>query len=83
MASEGEVKFILGDTLPTYYDAAISIFSSASKPNSAKMKKAINSYTNSLIEMWEKAFTTETVNLTCRIMKESSQSFLRLCSHLN
>ena len=39
-----EVKFILGDVLPTYYDAAISIFSVASKPGTAKMKAVIRSY---------------------------------------
>ena len=39
-----EVKFILGDVLPTYYDAAISIFSVASKPGTAKIKAVIRSY---------------------------------------
>ena len=56
-----EVKFILGDVLPTYYDAAISIFSVASKPGTAKMKAVIRSYAFALIDMWEKSFTSKHV----------------------
>ena len=57
MATGGDIKFVLGDTLPMYYDATILIFSVAMKPNSSKMKETINSYTNSLIKIWEKSFT--------------------------
>ena len=39
----------------------ISIFSVAMKPNSLKMKETINSYANSLIEIWEKSFTSNYV----------------------
>ena len=45
---EVELKFLLGDVLPTYYEAAISIFSVAVKPSTSKMKKAINGYANFL-----------------------------------
>ena len=38
---EVEIKFVLGDKLPTYYEAAISIFSVASKPSTPNMTKAI------------------------------------------
>ena len=56
-----ELQFILGDVLPTYYEAAISIFSVAVKPSSSKMRKAINGYANSLIDMWERSFTSKHV----------------------
>ena len=56
-----EVKFVLGDLLPTYYDVAISIFSVASKPGTAKMKSVIRSYAFALIDMWEKSFTNRHV----------------------
>ena len=58
---ETEVKFVLGDVLPTYYEVAISIFSAASKPDSAKMKKMINAYAMSLLDMWERSFTAKHV----------------------
>ena len=50
------VIFILGDVLPTYYDVAISLFSVATKPGSAKMKETINKYAVALIGLWEKSF---------------------------
>ena len=51
-----ETLFVLGDTLPTYYDVAIAIFSVATKLNSTKMKETIKTYSKSLIDVWEKAF---------------------------
>ena len=57
----GEIIFVLGDILPTYYDVAISIFSVATKPNSAKMNDTINRYANALIEIWVKSFGTNHV----------------------
>ena len=57
----GEIIFVLGDVLPTYYDVAISIFSVATKPNSAKMNDTINRYANALIEIWVKSFGTNHV----------------------
>ena len=53
---ETTVIFVLGDVLPTYYDAAISIFSVATKPGSKKMKETINTYALALIAIWEKSF---------------------------
>ena len=37
-----KVAFVLGDKLPTYYDAAISIYIVATKPKSKKMVSTIN-----------------------------------------
>ena len=61
MEEEVQLKFVLGDVLPTYYDAAISIFSVAVKPSTPKMKQAINAYANSLIDIWERSFTNKHV----------------------
>ena len=47
MEAEVQLKFVLGDVLPTYYDAAISIFSVAVKPSTTKMKNTINQYATS------------------------------------
>ena len=58
---ETNAIFVLGDTLPTHYDVAISLFSVATKPGSAKMKDTINKYTNTLIEIWEKSFGSKHV----------------------
>ena len=51
-----DVKFVLGDTLPTYYDAAIAIFSVTRKINCAKMDNTLKNYADALINMWEKSF---------------------------
>ena len=48
--------FILDDQLPTYYNAALSIFTVASKPNTQKMSSAINSYSLALMNVWTKSF---------------------------
>ena len=40
---------------------AISIFSVASKPGTAKMKAVIRSYAYALIDIWEKSFTSKHV----------------------
>ena len=56
-----ELKFVLGDKLPTYYEAAISIFSVAAKPSSSKMKKTINAYAKCLIDIWENVFSSKHV----------------------
>ena len=40
---------------------AIAIFSLATKPGSAKMNAAINSYGKDLVEGWQKSFTKEHV----------------------
>ena len=53
--------FVLGDILPTYYDAAIAIFRIASKPDAPKMKETINSYAKALVDMWEQSFTSHHV----------------------
>ena len=55
-SKETEIIFVLGDALPTFYDVAITLFVVASKPGSAKMKQAIQSYSTKLIETWTKSF---------------------------
>ena len=61
MTEEVKIQFVLGDKLPTYYEAAISIFNVASKPSSPKMIKAVRSYATSLVEVWEKSFSSKHV----------------------
>ena len=51
-----KVVFVLGEKLPTYYDAAISIYMVATKPKSKKMVSTINSYTKALIDIWKRSF---------------------------
>ena len=51
-----KVVFVLGDKLPTYYDAIISIHMVATKPKSKKMISTINSYTKALIDIWKRSF---------------------------
>ena len=48
--------FVLGDKLPTYYNAAIEIFQVASKPKSKKMRVTINSYGCELRDIWKRSF---------------------------
>ena len=58
---EEDIVFILGDKLPTYYDAAIAIFSVCRKVNSAKMDAVIRKYADAVILMWEKSFSLKYV----------------------
>ena len=51
-----KVVFVLGDKLPSYYDAAISIYMVATKLKSKKMVSTINSYTKALIDIWKRTF---------------------------
>ena len=51
-----KVVFVLGEKLPTGYDAAISIYMVATKPKSKKMVSTINSYTKALIDIWKRSF---------------------------
>ena len=51
-----KVVFVLGDKLPSYYDAAISIYMVATKLKSKKMVSTINSYTEALIDIWKRTF---------------------------
>ena len=50
-----KIVFVLGDKLPTYYDAAMSIYMVATKPKSKKMVSSINSYTKALIDIWKRS----------------------------
>ena len=57
MSREEDTVFVLGDILPTYYDAAIAIFRIASKPGAPKMIETINSYAKALF-MWVQSLTS-------------------------
>ena len=51
--------------LPTRFEVAVSMFSLATKPGSAKMNTVINDYGKALVEVWQKAFTKKhVINLT-------------------
>ena len=56
-----KIIFSLGDKLPTSYDAAITIFSICSTPESARMSNVICHYASALINIWEKAFGSNQV----------------------
>ena len=49
---EQKMIFVLGDVLPTNYDAATAIFSVCQTPESDKMKYCISSYVSALIDIW-------------------------------
>ena len=51
-----KLVFVLGDKLPTYYDAAISIFKINHKYKDQENDGVINSYAVSLIDIWKKLF---------------------------
>ena len=55
------ILFILADKLPTYYDAAIAIYSVTQSIKSDKMQHCITSYATALISIWTKAFGEEHV----------------------
>ena len=78
MAENVEIKFVLGDVLPTFYDVAISIFSVASKPATSKMKKVINNYASRLFDVWEKSFSSKHV-LRRKSVVERIEKLVSLC----
>ena len=53
---EQKMVFVLGDVLPTNYDAATALFSVCQMPESVKMKYCISSYASALRDTWIKAF---------------------------
>ena len=54
--SKQKIILVLGDMLPTNYDAAIALFSVCHKRESEKKKDCISSYADALIVTWTKAF---------------------------
>ena len=52
-------------------------FSVAAKPNSLKIKERINSYANSLIEIWEKSVTSNHV-LSCKTVVKRLEKLVSL-----
>ena len=69
---------VIGDTL-TYYDAALSIFSNATKPGSECMKNAVSLYATGLIDVWTKTFGAAHV-ITRRSVKIKLD---KLCEYYN
>ena len=61
MVNNSVMEPLVAEKLPTRYEVAIAIFSLATKPGSAKMNAAINSYGKDLVEVWQKSFTKEHV----------------------
>ena len=55
------IIFVLCDELPTYYDAAIAIFSVCKSPKTKKMADTINAYSSALIDIWQQCFDREHV----------------------
>ena len=51
-----QIVFVLGDYLPTYYEAGIAIYSIATKPKSKKMGDVVRAYAKALIDAWEHSF---------------------------
>ena len=53
--------FMLGDKLPTYYDAAIAIFNVTQNSRRNKMKSTIQAYYVALVNIWTKSFSKDHV----------------------
>ena len=64
-----DIIFVLGDKLPTYYDAAISIWSVCHSKEGKKKSKAVNAYYRALSEVWIKAFGKDHVTSRTTILK--------------
>ena len=56
-----DIKFMLGDKLSTYYDAAIAIFNVTQNPRRNKMKRTIQAYYVALVNIWTKSFSKDNV----------------------
>ena len=54
--TDRQIVFVLGDKLPTYYDAGIAIFSVSTQRTGQHMKRTIHSYCLALIDKWTKSF---------------------------
>ena len=53
--------FMLGDKLPTYYDAAVAIFNVTQSPRRNKMKSTIQAYYVALVNTYTKPFSKDHV----------------------
>ena len=73
--SKQKIIFVLGDMLPTNYDAAIALFSVCQKRESEKMKDCIRSYADALIVTWTKAFGEAHVKKKENIIVKVKQGF--------
>ena len=56
-----DIEFMLGDKLPTSYDAAIAIFNITQNPKRSKMKRTIHAYYVALVNVWTKSFSKDHV----------------------
>ena len=52
----GNVVFILGDTLPTYCDVALSLVQVCTRRQGEKAQKTLNAYYGALMKEWISAF---------------------------
>ena len=52
------IEYVLGNKLPTKYDAIIDLFKGCSRPTSSKMASQVSSYSLALIWQWVMAFGT-------------------------
>ena len=68
--ADQNLVFVLGDFLPTYYEAGISIYSIATNPKSKKMGDVVCAYSKALINAWECSFGTEHVLSRSNVVKK-------------
>ena len=64
---EKELCFVMGDMLPTIYDAAIQIYSVSRKPQSKKRLSVVHSYATALRGIWINSFGKYHVLSLCAV----------------
>ena len=74
--------FVLGDKVPIYYDAAISIFQVVSKPKSKKMISSVHAYTCSLIDIWQRSFGNDHIMTRNAVTYKINKVVDRYYSHV-
>ena len=80
MEAEEKIVFIMEGKIPTYYDAAVSLFQ-VSKRREDQGKKAISSYHKSLVDCWSKAFGTGHVLSRMAVIKKRYYNEVYTKSH--
>ena len=73
-----QLKFVLGDKLPTTYDVVIAIYSVASKPGTNKTSLTIHEYALALISIWGKSFGSDHVMSLTGVKYKLNKIFTRL-----
>ena len=79
---EQKILFILGDKLPTYYDAAIAIYSVTQNIKSDKMLHCISSYATALISIWTKAFGDDHVIYRTNVINKIKEVVTHYNTHV-